>query len=302
MNMDELQLASILEQAREFADEGKYLHALQLYRRVVEAVPSCDTGWMELAEVYTEMKQYDAAEKTLLEARTVATDKKEITFLLGNLNLKRERYDRALSFYRELLEDKTTLPSKMKAHLLFHVGLVHFYRNNMKVAEEYFRSVLRLDPRFPKIHESLGELLIRRGALAEAVSVLKTAIVHDPYSWIGHYLLGVAYMQMLDWRHAYDELVTAIEMDPSEPTAWQLCGEVLIALQQLDEAEQYLRKALELNPRSADAIAHFGQLYFKRGDLSRAREYFERALSLDPKNAAALRGKAQLRATINQQS
>jgi tetratricopeptide (TPR) repeat protein len=302
MEMDELKLAAMLDLARAFADEGKYLHALQLYRRVVENAPALVVGWMELAEVYTEMRQFDAAERVLLEARAVATDKNEITFLLGNLNLKRERYDRALSFYRELLEEKTTLPSKTKAHLLFNVGLVHFYRKNMKAAEEYFRSVLRLDQRFPKIHESLGELLIRRGAFAEAVSVLKTAIVHDPYSWIGHYLLGVAYMRMFDWRHAYDELVTAIEMDPREPTAWQLCGEVLIALQQLDEAEQYLRKALELNPRSADAIAHFGQLYFKRGDLSRAREYYERALTLDPRNAAALRGKAQLRAVIKQQS
>lgn len=300
--VDELKLAALLDQARAFADEGKYLHAIQVYRRVTELAPALDGAWVELAEVYTEMKQYDAAEHALLEARRVTADKNEMTFLLGNLNLKREQYDRALSYYKELLEVEKTLHARTRTHLLFNLGLVHFYRKNMKAAEEYFRSVLRLDPRFPKINESLGELLVRRGALAEAVGVLKTALIHDPYSWIGHYLLGVAYMRMFDWRNAYEEFVTAIEMDPNEPTAWQLCGEVLIALQQLDEAEQYLRKALELNPHLVDAVANVGVLYLKRGDFSRAREYFERALSLDPKHAAALRGKAQLSATIKRPS
>lgn len=300
--IDELKLAAMLDQARAFADEGKYLHAIQVYRRVTEVAPALDIGWVELAEVYTEMKQYDAAEHALVEARQVAADKNEITFLLGNLNLKREQYDQALSYYKELLEVEKLLPARTRTHLLFNVGLVHFYRKNMKAAEEYFRSVLRLDPRFPKINESLGELLLRRGALAEAVSVLKTALIHDPYSWIGHYLLGVAYMRMFDWRNAYEEFATAIEMDPNEPTAWHLCGEVLIALQQLDEAEQYLRKSLELNPHLVDAVASFGLLYSKRGDLQRAREYFEKALSLDPKNAVALRGKAQLSAAIQQPS
>jgi tetratricopeptide (TPR) repeat protein len=292
--VDEPTLAAMLEQARAFASEGKQLHAVQVYRRITTLSPSLDVAWIELAEVYAELKQLDAAEHALLEARQYSRDRYEITFLLGNLNLKREHYDAALSYYKVLLAEEKHLPARMRAHLLFNVGLVAFHRNNFRLAEDYFRRVQKLDAHFPKIGESLGELLLRRGAVAEAVSVLNAALKLDPYSWIGHYLLGVAYMRLYDWRNAYEEFVTAIEMDPKEPAAWQLCGEVLIALQQLDEAEQYLRKALELNPHLTDAVANFGSLLLKRGDVERAREFFERALSLDPKNRIALQGTAEL--------
>ncbi len=291
---DEPALAQLLDRARSFVEDGKHLHAIQLYHRITGLAPSLDVGWIEMAEVYSELKQYDAAENALLEARSRTSERNEITFLLGNLSLKRHEYGRALSYYKELLEIERTLPTRMRAHLSFNAGLVYFYRHNYRLAEEYFRKVLLLDSRFPKIHESLGELLLRRNAVAEAITVLQRALVHDPYSWIGHHLLGVAYTRMYDWRNAYEEFVTAIEMDPQEPTTWQLCGEVLIALQQLDEAEQYLRKALELNPHCTDAVANFGALYHKRGDHQRALEYFEKALALDPQHRKALQGKAEL--------
>ncbi len=302
MMIDEPTLAQLLDQARSYADDGKYLHAIQVYRKITGLAPSLDIAWIELAEVYSELKQLDAAERALLEARDRTKDKQEITFLLGNLNLKRRQYDQALKFYRELSEVEQELPERMRTHLTFNLALVHFYRNNFRLAEEFFRKTQRLDPRFPKINESLGELLLRRGALAEARSVLGEAIKIDSYSWIAHYLLGVAHMRLYDWRNAYEEFVTAIEMDPQEPTTWQLCGEVLIALHQLDEAEQYLRKALELNPHFIDAVANFGSLYLKRGDYRRAREFFEKALALDPQHSKALKGKAELSVITKLQS
>ncbi|HEY4612473.1 MAG TPA: tetratricopeptide repeat protein [Bacteroidota bacterium] len=292
--IDEPTLAAMLERARGFVNDGKHLHAVQLYRRITELMPSLEVGWIELAETYAELKQLDAAERALLEARQHTRDRYEITFLLGNLNLKRQQYDEALSYYKALLAEEKLLPARMRTHLTFNLGLIAFHRNNFRLAEDYFRKVQQLDQHFPKINESIAELLLRRGAVAEAVGLLSSALKHDPYSWIGHYLLGVGYMRLYDWRNAYEEFVTAIEMDPKEPATWQLCGEVLIALQQLDEAEQYLRKALELNPHLTDAVANFGSLFLKRGDQQRAREFFEKALALDPKNRKALQGKAEL--------
>ncbi|HEX9829359.1 MAG TPA: tetratricopeptide repeat protein [Bacteroidota bacterium] len=292
--IDEPTLATLLEQARSLVEGGKRLHAVQLYRRITQEMPTLEVAWIELAEVYAEMKQLDAAEHALLEARQYSRDRYEITFLLGNLNLKRQHYDNALSYYNVLQTEEKLLPARMRTHLNFNLGLIAFHRNNFRLAEDFFRKVQRLDQHFPKINESIGELLLRRGAVAEAVGVLQTGVKNDTYSWIGHYLLGVAFMRLYDWRNAYEELVTAIEMDPKEPAAWQLCGEVLIALQQLDEAEQYLRKALELNPHLTDAVANFGSLLLKRGDYQRAREFFEKALELDPKNRKALQGTAEL--------
>lgn len=293
--IDEPTLSQMLEQARGYAQEGKFLHAVQVYHKITILVPTLDVAWVELASVYYELKHYEAAENTLLKAMNDSSEPQEILFLVGNLYLKLEQYDPALSYYKKLLAQERTLAKDLRSHLHFNMGLAYFYKNSTRFAEQHFRATQKLDPAFPKINESLGELLLRRGAVAESIRLLREGIATDPYSWISHYMLGVAYTKMLDWKKAYEEFVTAIEMDPNEPRAWQMCGEVLLSLSRLEEAEQYLRKALELYPHFTEAVVDFGFLFLKRGDYQRAREYFEQALMLEPVNARALQGKRQLK-------
>ena len=294
--IDEPALHQMLEQARSFVDERKFLHAAQLYTRITSLAPSTEQAWVELSHVYAELRQYQAAEHVLQQAAASSSDPNKILFLLGNLYFKTADYDRALIYYRQLALAEKQLSLTLRAHMQFNTGLCYFYRGNLKQAESHFRKAKKVDPMFPKINESLGELLLRREAFSESIVVLKQAITADPYSWIAHYLLGVAYQKTQSWTSAYDEFVAAVEMDPNEPNGWQMCGEVLLTLERFDEAERYLGKALELNPHLTDAIANVGFLYLHRGDAQTASECFERALALEPKNLKALRGKQQVQA------
>ncbi len=300
--IDEPTLYQMLEQARGYVEERKLLHASQVYRRITELAPEVEAPWVELSHVYSELRQYQAAENVLQRAMKTSTDPNKITFLLGNLYFKGGDFHRALTYYKQLLLHERKLSLTLRSHLQFNIALSYFYRSNYKLAESHFRKTKRIDPHFPKINESLGELLMRRNALSEAVVVLKQAIANDPYSWIGHYLLGLAYARQREWISAYDEFVASVEMDPNEPNGWQMCGEVLLSLERFDEAERYLRKSLELNPHLTDAIANVGYLYLHRGDSETASECFERALSLEPRNAKALRGKQQLHLTAKSRS
>ncbi|HLA69793.1 MAG TPA: tetratricopeptide repeat protein [Bacteroidota bacterium] len=294
--IDEPTLHQMLEQARSFVEERKFLHAAQLYARITSLAPSTEQAWVELSHVYVELRQYEAAEHVLQKAAASSSDPNKILFLLGNLYLKTGDYDRALTYYKQLALHEKQLSQTLRAHMQFNMGLSHFYRGNLKQAESYFRKAKKADPMFPKINESLGELLLRREAFSESIVVLKQAITADPYSWIGHYLLGLAHQKTKSWTSAYEEFVAAVEMDPNEPNGWQMCGEVLLSLERFDEAERYLRKALELNPHLTDAIANVGFLYLLRGDAQTASECFERALALEPRNPKALRGKQQVQA------
>jgi tetratricopeptide (TPR) repeat protein len=295
--VDEPTLAQWLEQARSLVDERKLLHALQLYHKITAESPGLDVGWVELAYVQFELKQYEAAEKTLLRALSTSSEPQEILFLVGNLYLKLGEYHKSLTYYKKLLGQQQTLATDLRAHLNFNTGLAYYHRDNIRLSEIHFRAARRIDPGFPKINESLGELLLRRGAYAEAVECLKEAVAIEQYSWIAHFMLGSAYAKMYDWRRAHEEFALAIDMDPSEPRAWHMCGEALLSLHRLDEAERYLRKALELNPQLTDAVVDFGFLFLRRGDCQRAREFFERALQLEPHHSRALQGTRELKQT-----
>ncbi len=293
--MDEPTLHGLLEQARVFVSEGKLLHATQIYHRITMAAPHVDSAWIELSKAYIELKRFEVAERLLQEALRVSKDPAEVMYLLGTLHLKTENFNAALEHFKKLLDEEETLARTFRAHLHFNIGLAYWGKENWTLSELHFRKVKELNSAFPRISESIAELLLRRGAVIEAVKVLKKGLVSEPYSWIGHYLLGIAYTRSKEWQKSLEEFTTAIEMDPREPRAWQMCGEVLITLQQLDQAEHYLRKALELNPTLADACADFGFVYLRRGDFRRANEFFEEALRIEPGNHKAQQGKRELR-------
>lgn len=282
--MNEIQISQLLDQARAYVNEGKYLHAEQLYHRLIREEPQLMEIYTELASVYAENGKVGAGIHILEKALHRFPAHEQLLFMLGSFHLQAGNHDKAIGLLQKLY-------GKGLPHVHFSAGIAHFYKGNMKRAEEQFRITLNLNPRFPKIHESLGELLIRRGAFAEAIHHLKLGIRGDPYSWVSHHLLGTAYHALNDPKNAYNEFVLAIEMSPNEPLSWQKCGEVLLEMKRYDEAEQYLRKALELQPDFADALANFGQLWLLRGDRVQSEAYFNKALSVDPHHARARFGK-----------
>jgi len=286
--MDEIQLSGYFERARALVEEGKFLHATQIYRRVISEEPTLPKAYLELTSIYEELENYPAAEKLLSEAWERCGHLPEIVFRLGNLHLRCGRYDRAISYYNTLEANK--LP---QVH--YNLGTAYFCLGNLLKAEQQLRLTLKYDPHFPRINETIGDLLIRRKVYSEAIKHLRRGIQIDPYSSMSHYLLGLAYSALYDWKNAHEELITAIEMDPKEARAWEKCGEVLLNLQRLDEAESYLKKALELDPNFPDTIVDFGYLSLRRGQPDEAMSYFTQALKLQPDHVGAIEGRIQVK-------
>jgi tetratricopeptide (TPR) repeat protein len=280
MKMNKFQLASILDQARSLVEEKKPLHAAQLYLRLIYNESSFLVAYIELSALYAELGQFSAALAILKKADQRNPNNVEIIFLLGNLHLRVDAYDKALGYFKLLVDKKFP-----QVH--FNMGMAYFYQNKIKQAEEQFRLTLKYDPKFPKVNESLGELMIKKQAYTEAIEYLKRGIDLDPYSSINHHLLGVAYSKIYDWKNAYNEFVVAIEMDPNESSNWYPCGEMLMHLKRLDEAEQYVRKAISLVPLSVDALLALSEILLVKGDTASGVEYLNHALRLDPTNEHA---------------
>ena len=280
MKLNELQLAARLDEARSWIEDGKPLHAIQAYLRLITAQPKFLTAYIELSSLYVDMGRFDAAVKVLLRAKCNFPDGQEVTYLLGNVHMGAEEYDKALNYFKKLVDMK--LP---RVH--FNMGVAFFCQGNIKRAEEQFRLTMKYDPRFPKINESLGELLLKRNAYAEAIFHLKKGIELDPYNAVSHHLLGMGYRSLFEWKNAYNEFVIAIEMDPQEAANWQLCGEMLMQLKRPDESEQYLRKALELQTESIETLILLSEVFAQKGNSPKAREFIERALRIDPKSSRA---------------
>jgi tetratricopeptide (TPR) repeat protein len=288
MRTDESRLIGLVDKARALSRERKYLHAEQIYHRLIREEPEFVTAYTDLAALYQETNRLGESTAILHAACGRFPANAGITFMLGNAHLRQRHYGRALSCYKQIANEK--LP-----HVHFNMGIAHLSQGNMRAAEEQFRTTMRLDHDFPQVHEFLGELLIARKAFAEAVKHLRRAVTGNPYASGSHHLLGIALRAMGDVESAYEEFVTSIDTDPQNPQCWQRCGETLLAMKRLDEAEKYLRKALDLDPKCVDALANLGQIHFLRGERARSEEYFAKALELDPHNPTARIGRLHTR-------
>jgi tetratricopeptide (TPR) repeat protein len=289
--MDEPTIYGMLEQARSFVDDGKSLHAMQIYKRIIDSSPTWTEPWVELFKIYCQVQRFENAEKLLKESLQYVSETKEIIFLLGVLHLQTHNNQGALTYFRQLQQREAVLDAEFQARVHFNLGLVYVQMHRWGLAEHHLRKTRQLNPEFPKIDEALSEILLRRGHVREVVEILQAALSKDPYSWLGHYVLGIAFSRMRQWKNAYEEFVVAVEMDPNEPRSWQKCGECLMALRELDQAEHYLRKALELNPKFTDAVVNYGFLYLERGDRVQAGELFDRVLAVEPAHIGAKEGK-----------
>jgi len=298
--IDEPTIATQLQQAHVYAQEGKYLHAAQLYRSLIRLAPEVQESWLALARMYIDQEQFSAAETVLEEAARTFENQEEFTFLLGKLYLLTGDLYRSHSSFRKLLATEKTLSPRLRVLLHHTLGLLYYEKGQWRLSEHYFRRTRALDPEFPHIQESIAELLLRREAVVEAVDILEQEVVVHPYSWIAHYLLGTARMRTGQWQQAYEAFTNAVDRNPDEAKAWQMCGDALLKLHQLDESERYLRKALELNPHCTDAIVGYGYLSIARGDHQGAAGWFERALKRDPRNKRALDGSRLVRNHLRQ--
>lgn len=282
-SMNEHYIQRLFDQAQQFVFDGKWLHAAQIYQRIIDEVPDYIDVYFRLANVYAELRNAVAAEQILLKALTQSPDNVDIIYALGSLHLRFHDLDNALHYFNQLLPLR--LP---QVH--FNMGLIYFMKENLGNAERHFRLTVEYDPEFTQAYQTLGEVLLKSGQIKPAIDILQHAVNHEPRSWFIHYQLGIAFSMSKAWKKAADTFYRSLEIKPDNPDAMCLYADVLIKLRRLDEAESYLHKALSLDKSSAEIHTSMALLALARSDKKSAKKYFNKALELDTTNFRALEG------------
>lgn len=288
--MDELKRHGAFQRARGFAADGKWLHAIQVYRTILDEDPGTDDAVVELASAYAALGRLESAENLLLEHAGASERPEPFLFILGSILFRAGRIPEAHRHFVRVMRVERQLDRHVRARLHYYMGAILADDHKWSVAEHHFRTVVHLEPAFPRIHESIAEVLLRRGRLDDAATELSVALKEEPLSWTANYLSGLLATRRRAWEDALKSFTQAVDIDPSEPRGWHKCGEALLALRRLNDSERYLRKALELNPAMTDAVVEFGYLALQRGDTEAAEELFERALQMDPGHRRAMAG------------
>ena len=261
---------------------------------------------LEEAEYALYAFELDRATHLLESAFKLDRENYELAHLLGEAHFHDGRADRALGYFRTVLELR---PDHFEG--LVYRGVIHHQRGEAALAEEVLRRAASLYPAAFLPQFCLGATLARQGSLGHATAFLERSVAIDPVPE-ALYLLASCHYEMGQLRPAVRVLQQAIRLDPSFEDCYHLLGLCYLDRQWNRKALDAFRQAQRLNPkklRYEDLVRYLsgrGELglpasggpagewtaraeaLLDAGDTRRALRAYQRALRAEPDNPALL--------------
>jgi tetratricopeptide (TPR) repeat protein len=231
--------------ARYYADDGFYLKAIAVWKKVLRNDPSMLEGNKELGDLYARQGLVAEAKQTL----NVVVDE----------YIKRSKKREAGEVLRRLAEVD---PSDMKVR----IRLAEFYAwegNQEKAAGEYV---------------AIAEELVKKGHLAEALQLIDKALRSGPRSPS----LLVAYARVClvqkDYPRAIERLEEARKTAPADREVSLRLAEACLGAKRPDEARHVLEGLIERDPADQEARLQLGQVYLAEGRYDEAFDHLQPAV------------------------
>lgn len=279
--VSEHRISQLLDEARYFEDHKMWLHAVQIYQRLIHEDPEDWTYRLRLGNIYLEMGNLQAAEQVLLQALRSDAKNPDVLYALGLASYQAGDLDRSL-FYLQQLAGKR-IP---RAH--YSIGLIYWRRAEYAHAERHFGLALELDPASADYAAALGDTLVRNGKTGDAVTVLRRAAMQSPGDTLIEHSLAQALVADGQGSAAVPVLEVLLQRNPEDrESAYSLAG-VLVSLGRFDDAEVQLKRSIREYPDDARSMSLLGRLFLLKANRERAEHWFRCALEIDPDNEEAL--------------
>jgi tetratricopeptide (TPR) repeat protein len=239
--------------ARLYEEGGNKERALANYQQALLLAPNQPENYLHTAQVQLELKQYDNAINTLLEARR-RFDIPQITYSLAIALSTAKRFSDALPIFEAALqESRSSQEELIDGSFYFNYGATAEQAGLIDKAVSLLRKSIELDPsKAAQAYNYLGYMWVDRNLnLDEAGEFIKKALEIEPDNGAYCDSLGWFYFKKGDFVRALTELMHAAELiKPPDPIVYEHIGDTHRALGDLSEALTYWQKALTLDPQN----------------------------------------------------
>lgn len=248
-----IQLASIAEQ------QNRQNDAIALYGKV-----SPQSAFRRGADLQTglnlaDLDKTDEAVKKLSALIDAQPDDTRAYLALGGVHATKKDFKAAADVYDKAVEAIGT-PDRADWNLFYQRGIAHERTKTWPVAEESFKTALKLYPDQPQVLNYLG------------------------YSWVD---------MNMNLDEALGMIRKAVELRPDDGYIVDSLGWAYYRLGRFDEAAAELEKAISLRPEDATINDHLGDAYWRVGRKIEAR--FQWQHSLDAKSEDVDNGKIKMK-------
>jgi tetratricopeptide (TPR) repeat protein len=177
--------------------------------------------------------------------------------------------------------------SPKNAGLHNNLGNALMSRGNIEEAIRHFFEALRIDPLYAEVHNNLGLALAQQGKHKEAISHYSEALRIKPDYAEAHNNLGLALADQGSFKEAISHYFEALRIDPDCAEAHNNLGAALARQDNIEEAIRHYTFALRINPNFTKAHSNLGLALKRQGRHKEAISHFSEALRMEPDSVEA---------------
>jgi Flp pilus assembly protein TadD len=161
----------------------------------------------------------------------------------------------------------------------------------------HYERALAIQPDYADAHNNLGNALLQKGRVDEALDHFHVAVELQPGDASARNNLGNALLSAGRLGEAIPQYEEALKLQPNFAKAHNNLGWSLLQTGRLDEALAHFQKALEVEPDYANAHNNLGFALLRKGRVREAIAHCQTAVKLQPDDAGTLSNLAWLLAT-----
>ena len=221
----------------------------------------------------------DAEEKFLI-ALELNPNLTEALVSLGNIAAASEKFNIALPYYQQALDQDST---NFRAIIGLAVSLDGI--GNFVLAEAAYQKAIFAKSDFSEIYYNLGFLYQRQRLYKEAVKQYEKALELKPTFLQAQANLGLCWDRLHDPGKAIIVYQRAIALHLKEGPLYTRLGSSLMKLYRYDQAYLAFKKAIELGESRTSIFVHLGEIAEERGNIETSISYYTKALSIEKKSS-----------------
>jgi tetratricopeptide (TPR) repeat protein len=192
----------------------------------------------------SEAKNWQSAILAARQALEIEPQSAETYKILGNALQKSGQAAEAIDCYHKALAIQPDL-----AEVYASVGDLYSHQQKWRQAIDYYQKAIAINPKIPTIYRSLSEVWQQVGEPRKALECIYRAVQLEPEKITSEQQLALG-DKLLD-RGKIGEAMTyyrrAIELNPNYPHGYRKIAEIFESQEQWQQAAAFYRRALELN-------------------------------------------------------
>jgi len=201
------------------------------------------------------------------------------TFNRAFQNHQKNNLKVAENLYKEILKTK---PNHFES--IFYLGALLAQTKRFNLAKQLFKKAVLIQPNYAEAHNNLGTVLKELEEHEEAASCCEKAIQIQPNYAVAHNNLGAILKDLGKYQEAASCCEKAIQIQPNFVNAYRNLGLIFLELRDIQKAINYYQKLSQIQPNPEKPHQNLGRLYVMLGDMQKAISSYEEAVKYNPEN------------------